>query len=155
MCGYEREASEEICCIAFHSRATTCAVRPELHAALQLPGQPPRYATEFDHLLKAALATHPRTLVLDEAQWLCRDQLEYVRYLWDDPYTQLAVIFVGGEGCHATLGGEPMLFSRIFIWQGFSRLPLDGVLDVVPLCHVGWVGVGSFCGVGVRVWGRG
>ncbi|MFJ1887096.1 MULTISPECIES: ATP-binding protein [unclassified Streptomyces] len=53
--------------------------------------------------LKATLAAHPRTLVLDEAQCLSSDQLEYIRYLRDDPYTQLAVIFVGGEGCHATL----------------------------------------------------
>ncbi|WP_406162957.1 ATP-binding protein [Streptomyces sp. NBC_01005] len=102
-CLRELQTSEDIRRITFHARTTTRAVRHELHTALELPGQPPRHATEFDHLLKATLAAHPRTLVLDEAQWLSSDQLEYIRYLWDDPYTQLAVIFVGGEGCHATL----------------------------------------------------
>ncbi|ARX80634.1 hypothetical protein SMD44_00032 [Streptomyces alboflavus] len=131
------EPDEDIRRITFHARATTRAVRHELHAALELPGPPPRYASEFDHLLKHALATHPRTLVLDEAQWLQSDQLEYIRYLWDDPYTQLAII-VGGEGCPAALRKEPMLSSRIFIWQHFTRLTPDEVLNVIPLYHPIW-----------------
>ncbi|GAA2720692.1 MULTISPECIES: ATP-binding protein [Streptomyces] len=137
-CLRELEPDEDIRRITFHARATTRAVRHELHAALELPGPPPRYASEFDQLLKHALATHPRTLVLDEAQWLQSDQLEYVRYLWDDPYTQLAVIFVGGEGCHHALRKEPMLSSRIFIWQHFTRLTPDEVQDIIPLYHPIW-----------------
>ncbi|MFI1184228.1 AAA family ATPase [Streptomyces sp. NPDC020799] len=132
------EPDEDIRRITFHARATTRAVRHELHTALELPGPPPRYASESDHLLKNALATHPRTLVLDEAQWLQSDQLEYVRYLWDDPYTQLAIVFVGGEGCYQALRKEPMLSSRIFIWQRFTRLTEDEVLDVIPLYHPIW-----------------
>lgn len=132
------EAGEDVRRITFHTRPTTRAVRHELFAALELPGQPPRYATEFDHLLKTTLATHPRTLVLDEAQWLQSDQLEYIRYLWDDPHTQLAVVFVGGEGCYHALRKEPMLSSRIFIWQHFTRLTPDEVLEVIPLYHPIW-----------------
>ncbi|MBC9715720.1 ATP-binding protein [Streptomyces sp. TRM66268-LWL] len=132
------EPDEDIRRITFHARATTRAVRHELFNALELPGQPPRYASEFDHHLKHALATHPRTLVFDEAQWLQSDQLEYVRYLWDDPYTQIAVVFVGGEGCHHTLRKEPMLSSRIFIWQHFTRLTPDEVLQTIPLYHPIW-----------------
>ncbi|WP_353947330.1 ATP-binding protein (plasmid) [Streptomyces sp. HUAS MG91] len=132
------EPTEDIRRITFHARATTRAVRHELHTALDLPGPPPRYASEFDHLLKTALATHPRTLVLDEAQWLQSDQLEYVRYLWDDPYTQLAAIFVGDEGCHQTLTREPMLSSRIFIWQRFTRLTPNEILQTIPLYHPIW-----------------
>ena len=137
-CLRQLEPGEDIRRITFHARATTRAVRHELHTALELPGQPPRSATEFDHLLKATLAAHPRTLVLDEAQWLSSDQLEYVRDLWDDPYTQLAVIFVGGEGCHQTLTKEPMLSSRIFIWQRFTRLTRNEVLETIPLYHPIW-----------------
>jgi hypothetical protein len=137
-CLRELEPEEDIRRITFHARATTRAVRHELFTALELPGQPPRYASEFDQLLKNTLATHPRTLVLDEAQWLSSDQLEFVRYLWDDPYTQLAVIFVGGEGCHAALRREPMLSSRIFIWQRFTRLTGDEVLQTIPLYHPIW-----------------
>ncbi|MFI8873191.1 hypothetical protein [Streptomyces sp. NPDC055243] len=57
-CLRELEASEDVRRITFHTRATTRAVRHELHVALQLPGRPPRYVTEFDHLLKAELATY-------------------------------------------------------------------------------------------------
>ncbi|MFC7310807.1 AAA family ATPase [Streptomyces monticola] len=137
-CLRQLEGDEDIRRITFHARPTTRAVRHELFTALELPGQPPRYASEFDHLLKSALASHPRTLILDEAQWLSSDQLEYCRFLWDDPYTQLAIIFVGGEGCHATLRNEPMLSSRIFIWQHFTRLTLEEVLDIIPLYHPIW-----------------
>ncbi|MEU9033142.1 ATP-binding protein [Streptomyces sp. NPDC048383] len=137
-CLRELEPGEDIRRITFHARATTRAVRHELFTALELPGQPPRYASEFDHLLKSELATHPRTLVLDEAQWLSSDQLEYIRYVWDDPYTQLAIVFVGGEGCYQALRKEPMLSSRIFIWQRISRLTPEEVLDVIPLYHPIW-----------------
>ncbi|MFB7214149.1 hypothetical protein [Streptomyces sp. NPDC056255] len=69
-CLRELQSSEDIRRITFHARTTTRTVRHEL------PRQPPRYATEFDHLLKATLAAHPRTLVRDEAQWLSSDLLE-------------------------------------------------------------------------------
>ncbi len=53
------------------------------------------------------------------------------RYLWDDPATRLAIIFVGGEGCHTVLRREPMLSSRIFIWQHFMGLAPGEVLEVI------------------------
>ncbi|WP_245790937.1 ATP-binding protein [Streptomyces monashensis] len=98
----------------------------------------------FVHSCKREHGARPwRALLLlgrgpDEAQWLSGDQLEYVRYLWDDPYTQLAVVFVGGEGCHAALRREPVLSSRIFIWQRFTRLTGDEVLQAIPLYHPIW-----------------
>ncbi|AEY85291.1 hypothetical protein SHJG_0009 [Streptomyces hygroscopicus subsp. jinggangensis 5008] len=33
---------------------------------------------------------------------------------------------------------EPMLSSRIFIWQQFTRLTPDEVLEVIPLFHPVW-----------------
>ncbi|GHF95153.1 hypothetical protein [Streptomyces thermodiastaticus] len=33
---------------------------------------------------------------------------------------------------------EPMLSSRIFIWQQFTRLTPSEVLDVIPLFHPIW-----------------
>ncbi|GFN09939.1 hypothetical protein Smic_84950 [Streptomyces microflavus] len=97
-------------------------MRYELFTALDLPGEPPRHPSEFDRLLKTALAERSRTFLVDEAQWLNGEAFEYFRYLWDEPSTQLAIIFVGGEGCHTVLRREPMLSSRIFIWQHFTRL---------------------------------
>lgn len=66
----ELEPDEDIHRITFHART----IHHELHNALELPEQPPRYTSEFDQLLKHALATHPRTPVLDEAQWLQNNQ---------------------------------------------------------------------------------
>ena len=124
--------------ITFRARPTARAVRYELFAALDLPGEAPRRPSEFDRLLKSQLAREPRTLLVDEAQWLNSEAFEYFRYLWDDPTTKLAIIFVGGEGAHTVLRREPMLASRIFIWQHFTRLTPAEVLDVIPLFHPLW-----------------
>jgi hypothetical protein len=72
---------------------------------------------------------------VDEAQWLNGEAFEYFRYLWDEPATRFAVVFVGGEGCHTVLRREPMLSSRVFIWQHFTRLTPEEVQQVIPLFH--------------------
>ncbi|MDF4248775.1 ATP-binding protein [Streptomyces sp. WMMB303] len=124
---------EEVCRITFRARPTARAVRHELFAALGLPGDPPRHPSEFDRLLLDSLASQPRTLVVDEAQWLNQETFEYFRFAWDNPYTQIAIIFAGGEGAHSVLRKEPMLSSRIFIWQHLKKLTVAEVQQVIPL----------------------
>ena len=138
----EETAREEVCRVTFRARPTARAVRYELFTALDLPGEPPRHPSEFDRLLKTALAERPRTFLVDEAQWLNGEAFEYFRYLWDEPTTQLAIVFVGGAGAHTVLRREPMLSSRIFIWQQFTRLTPAEVLEVVPLFHPVWQDTG-------------
>ncbi len=138
VCLRELEPAEDVRRVTFRARPTARAVRHELFAALGLPGEPPRHPSEFDRLLKAALAEKPRTLVVDEAQWLNSEAFEYFRYLWDEPATRLAIVFVGGEGCHALLRREPMLSSRVFIWQHFTRLSPGEVQETIPLFHPVW-----------------
>ncbi|MFE7648455.1 AAA family ATPase [Streptomyces phaeoluteigriseus] len=132
------EPGEDVRKITFRARPTARAVRCELFTALDLAGEPPRHPSEFDRLLKTALAERPRTFLVDEAQWLNGEAFEYFRYLWDEPSTQLAIIFVGGAGCHTVLRREPMLSSRIFIWQHFTRLTPSEVLEAIPLFHPIW-----------------
>ncbi|MGW0778847.1 ATP-binding protein [Streptomyces sp. NPDC002835] len=141
-CLRELEASrgEEVCKVTFCARPTARAVRYELFDALSLSGEPPRHPSEFDRLLKTALAERPRTFLVDEAQWLDGEAFEYFRYLWDEPSTQIAIVFVGGAGAHTVLRREPMFSSRIFIWQQFTRLTPAEVLEVVPLFHPVWEG---------------
>ncbi|MFE6268238.1 AAA family ATPase [Streptomyces goshikiensis] len=134
----ERTRGEEVCRIAFRARPTARAVRHELFTALGLPGEPPRHPSEFDRLLLDSLATQPRTLVVDEAQWLNRETFEYFRFVWDHPYTQIAIIFAGGEGAHTVLRKEPMLSSRVFIWQHITKLTLEEIQQVIPLYHPIW-----------------
>ncbi|MFE0509577.1 AAA family ATPase [Streptomyces sp. NPDC058964] len=132
------EPHEDVRKITFRARPTARAVRYELFTALGLAGEPPRHPSEFDRLLKSALAERPCTFLVDEAQWLNGEAFEYFRYLWDEPATRLAIIFVGGEGCHTVLRREPMLSSRIFIWQHFTRLTPSEVLEAIPLFHPIW-----------------
>ncbi|MEU2688919.1 ATP-binding protein [Streptomyces hygroscopicus] len=64
------EPGEDVRKITFRARPTARAVRYELFTALDLAGEPPRHPSEFDRLLKMALAERPRTFLVDEAQWL-------------------------------------------------------------------------------------
>ncbi|WP_053763691.1 ATP-binding protein [Streptomyces sp. AS58] len=137
------EPAEEVRQITFRDRTTARAVRFEIFTALGLQGDAPAHPSEFDRLLKDALATKPRTLVVDEAQWLNSEAFEYFRYLWDDYATELALIFVGGPGCYSVLRREPMLSSRVFIWQGFKPLTRAEVLETIPLFHPVWKNASS------------
>ncbi|GCD99097.1 hypothetical protein [Embleya hyalina] len=58
-CLRELEPDQGIHRITFHARPTTRAVRHELFTGLGLPGRPPRYASEFDHLLKPSSPPTP------------------------------------------------------------------------------------------------
>ncbi|MFD4510970.1 AAA family ATPase [Streptomyces sp. NPDC058457] len=132
------EPHEDVRKITFRARPTARAVRYELFTALDLAGEPSRHPGGFDRLLKTALSERPRTFLVDEARWLDGEAFEYFRCLWDEPATQLAIIFVGGEGCHTVLRRGPMLSSRIFIWQHFTRLTPGEVLEAIPLFHPVW-----------------
>lgn len=75
-CLHELEPAEDVRRVTFRARPTARAVRYELFTALDLPGEPPRHPSEFDRLLKNALAEHPRTFLVDEAQWLNGEAFE-------------------------------------------------------------------------------
>lgn len=124
--------------VVFRSRPTTRDIRHALFHGLHLPGQPPGHPIEFDRLLKAALADRFRVLVCDEAQWMARECFEYWRHLWDDPSTRIAVVFVGGGDCYRVLSREPMLASRIYLWQKFRKMEPEEVLSVIPAFHPVW-----------------
>ncbi|MEU0941103.1 ATP-binding protein [Embleya sp. NPDC005971] len=116
-------------------------IRHGLFQALGLPGEPPARPIEFDTLLKEALAEEFRVLVCDEAQWMKKTGFEFWRHLWDDKRTNIAVIFAGGDGCYKVLRREPMLASRIFIWQEFTRMSKDEVRATIPAFHPVWADV--------------
>jgi hypothetical protein len=129
--------------VVFRSRPTTRDIRHALFHALHLPGDPPGRPIEFDTLLKEALARKFRVLVCDEAQWMSRECFEYWRHLWDDPDTKMSVLFVGGGDCYKVLRREPMLASRIYLWQKFQRMESEEVARVIPAFHPVWSDVDS------------
>ena len=127
--------------LELRSGPTPRDIRHGLFRALGLPGEPPTRPIEFDSLLKDSLSQAFRVLVCDEAQWMGRSSFEYWRHLWDDRHTDMAVIFAGGDNCYRVLKREPMLASRIYIWQKFKRMPEDEVVATLPAFHSLWAGV--------------
>ncbi|MFI1200402.1 AAA family ATPase [Streptomyces sp. NPDC020883] len=127
--------------LELRSGPTPRDIRHGLFKALGLPGDPPTRPIEFDRLLKETLSDTFRVLVCDEAQWMGRSSFEYWRHLFDDRDTKIAVIFAGGDGCYKVLKREPMLASRIFIWQKFTRMSENEVVATLPAFHSLWCGV--------------
>jgi type II secretory pathway predicted ATPase ExeA len=85
--------------------------------------------------LRAVLASTPRLIVVDEAQHLNTETIEYLRYLWDAPETSFGILFVGGNGCWEVLAREPMLRTRISRQVEFKRLTDRQVLELAPKYH--------------------
>lgn len=124
--------------VVFRSRPTTRDIRNALFHGLGLTGKTPGHPIDFDRLLKAHLAERFRVIVCDEAQWMKRECFEYWRHLWDDPATQISIVFVGGGDCFSVLSREPMLASRLYLPQRFRRMGLAEVLQVIPVYHPVW-----------------
>src|SRR6478752_5508855 len=118
--------------VQFRARPTPRDIRHVLFDALGVTGSPPMRPIEFDALLKDVLAERFRVLVCDEAQWLSRECFELWRHLWDDRRTNIAIIFGGGGDCYRVLRREPMLSSRVYVWQEFRRLSPEQVLEIIP-----------------------
>jgi hypothetical protein len=133
-------APADVCRVQFRARPTPRDIRHVLFDALAISGTPPTRPIEFDALLKDALSERFRVLVCDEAQWLSRECFELWRHLWDDRRTDIAIVFVGGGDCYQVLRREPMLSSRVYVWQEFRRLDREQVLAVIPAYHPVWAG---------------
>ena len=129
-----------VCRVQFRARPTPRDIRHELFRALRIGGEPPSKPVEFDAVLKDVLGQRFRVLVCDEAQWLSRECFEYWRHLWDDRATDIAIVFVGGGDCYQVLRREPMLSSRVYVWQEFCRMPREQVQRVIPAYHEIWAG---------------
>ncbi|GAA3694197.1 hypothetical protein GCM10022420_094530 [Streptomyces iranensis] len=133
-------AADLVLLLQFRSRPTPRDIRMELFDVLHLEGKPPAHPSEFDRLLKRALARRPYILVCDEAQQFSRECFEFVRHLYDTGKgkSRPAVLFVGGEECYKTLYNEPALASRIYIWQEFTPMEPAEVAKNIPLFHPIW-----------------
>lgn len=129
------------CWAAFPARPTMRLVAARLFEQLTYgsAGRRSRF-TLMDQLVEE-LAMRPRTIVVDEAQRLSSESIEFLRYLHDHPHTRFALILVGGDGTWEVLSREPMLRSRIF--RRVNVTPLTGaqVCELMGGFHPIYTGV--------------
>lgn len=88
-----------------------------------------------DEALATQLRQRRPTIVIDEAQALAHDPLEYLRGHYDDPDTRFPLLFAGGNGCWETLRSYPMLKRRVRRRLEFSPLSESEVLQHIPTLH--------------------
>lgn len=121
--------------VQFPSRPSMLHVARRLYR--ELAGAEPGRANRFElsEDLIALLAGRDWLLIVDEAQWLNRECIEYLRHLHDQPETRFALLLIGGDGCWEVLSREPMLRSRIYRRVRFTRMPVPVVLEVIPAYH--------------------
>ncbi len=120
--------------LAFPSRPTMRLIAVELFASLT-GSRPQKDRFGLTRLIKAELAVHPRMIVVDEAQNLNRECLEFLRHLGEDDNRRSATLLVGGDGCWEVLSREPMLRSRIYRRVSFRPLAPEKVLAAVRQYH--------------------
>src|SRR4051795_6202926 len=76
-----------------------------------------------------------RLVVIDEAQRLNRECIQYIRHLHDDPATRFGLLLVGGDGCWQVLSRAAVLLSRLYRRVTFTPLSARDVLEVMPRYH--------------------
>lgn len=81
------------------------------------------------------LERRPRLLIIDEAQRLYDEAIEYLRHLYDNPRTQIALLLVGGNDCWKRVSKYPMVTSRLYRRIAFNPLTNDEVLEHIPHFH--------------------
>lgn len=130
-----------VCWTSFPSRPTMRLVA--VHLVEVLTEVPARERNRF-HLtgmLIELLAERDRLIVIDEAQRLNRECIEYLRHLHDHPATRFALLLVGGDGCWQVLSREPMLRSRMYRRVVFKALRGPDLLVGIHGYHAIYAGV--------------
>ena len=86
-------------------------------------------------LLLKLLSEERRLVVIDEAQFLGKQTIEYLRYLSDFETTRFGLLLVGGHGCWQVLSREPMLRSRVRRRVSFKPLAPQEVCVIMRRYH--------------------
>jgi hypothetical protein len=130
-----------VCWTSFPSRPTMRLVAATLLEELTgvAVGRANRFALTAQLLEELAAPT--RVLVIDEAQQLNQECIEFLRYLHDHPLTRFALLLVGGDGAWKVLSREPMLRSRIYRRVAFTALSPEQVCTLIPTFHPLYTGV--------------
>ena len=133
--------AESACWMTFPSRPTMRLVAVRLFEELtgQYAGRGSRFEL-MDQVIEE-LAVRPRPVVVDEAQRLTSECIEFLRHLHDHPHTRFTLVLVGGDGCWEVLSREPMLRSRIFRRVSITALSGAQVCALMGSFHPIYAGV--------------
>ncbi|MCD2191688.1 ATP-binding protein [Actinomycetospora soli] len=130
-----RHPATAVSWVEFPSRPTMRLVAAAMFTDLTRldAGRRSRFALT-DELIEA-LSRGPRVIVVDEAQRLNKDCIEFLRYLHDDRRTRFALLLVGGDDAWTVLSREPMLRSRIYRRVALDPLSGREVCDLLGALH--------------------
>ena len=131
----ERERAIRPCLATFENYPTIRLVASTLVTAVLGADHQVRTRFQATPALVEALSNGPRLLVIDEAQQLNSNCIEYLRYLHDHQHTNFALLLVGGDGCWEVLSREPMLRSRVHRRVAFRPMTSQEVPDVLARWH--------------------
>lgn len=133
------ERSRDAVWLTFRSRPTMAMLRDALWQGLWSGTPTPRSRTDFEHGVTRAFERAPRTVILDRADVLSRDALEYFAALAEDRHVDIALILVGSPAWGAALPKRaPNLHSLTY--RRVRPEPLTDVeaVTVVPGLHPIW-----------------
>jgi type II secretory pathway predicted ATPase ExeA len=131
----ERDRAIRPCFATFENYPTVRLVASTLVSAVLGADHQVRTRFQATPALVEALANGPQLLIIDEAQQLNSNCIEYLRYLHDHHRTRFALLLVGGDGCWEVLSREPMLRSRVHRRVAFQPMPSREVPDVLQRWH--------------------
>ncbi|MET7714816.1 ATP-binding protein [Streptomyces sp. NPDC005407] len=113
-------------------------LRAHLHHALTLKGSPPSDPAAADSLIRRALGTGPRIVVVDEADRMPDACFEYLRFLHDDLPGGLCVVLIAGQRGERALRAQQMLHTRTATWLNLQPLTRDQIHRTIPVLHPLW-----------------
>lgn len=111
-------------------RPSMLDIARELMFALTGAKPPGRRSDLVDELV-TLLSDKPRLVIIDEAQRLNHECIDFLRYLHDRRQTDFALILAGGNNCWQVLSREPMLRSRVY-----RRVQMRPLSDAAILAHI-------------------
>jgi DNA transposition AAA+ family ATPase len=129
------------CTVSFAGRPSMRIVALGLLQALTRTASTDLNRFQATQQLLEELGQRRRVVVVDEAQQLNRECIEYLRHLYDHPATTFALLLVGGDDCWEVLSREPMLRSRVYRRVTFRPLTNREVLSMIGDYHPIYHGV--------------
>ncbi|MEU0939825.1 ATP-binding protein [Embleya sp. NPDC005971] len=135
----QRERGRDAAWLTFRSRPTMASVREALWGRLWPGRVAPRSRIDFEHGVPRAFERTPRTLIVDHADVLPKDALEYFAALAEDPHVDLALIVIGSPAWGAALPKRvPKLRSLTYRRVRLEPLTDTEAVTVVPGLHPVW-----------------